>query len=65
MKIDDKEFVFQIWDTAGQEKYQSLCYAYYRGCDCCALVYDITNPESFENVAKWKEIFLEHAMVTE
>ena len=33
----------QIWDTAGQERYQSLGTAFYRGADCCLLVYDITN----------------------
>ena len=33
----------QIWDTAGQEKFRSLGGAFYRGADCCVLVYDITN----------------------
>jgi GTPase SAR1 family protein len=35
----------QIWDTAGQEKFQSLGQAFYRGADVCMLVYDITNPK--------------------
>lgn len=34
---------FNIWDTAGQEKYRSLASLYYRGVDCAILVYDITN----------------------
>jgi len=34
---------FNIWDTAGQEKYRSLASLYYRGVDCAVLVYDITN----------------------
>jgi GTPase SAR1 family protein len=33
----------QIWDTAGQERFKSLGGAFYRGADCCVLVYDITN----------------------
>jgi GTPase SAR1 family protein len=33
----------KIWDTAGQEKFRSLGGAFYRGADCCVLVYDITN----------------------
>ena len=41
--IDNTVVTLQIWDTAGQEKFQSLGYAFYRGADCCALVYDITN----------------------
>lgn len=41
--IDNTVVTLQIWDTAGQEKFQSLGYAFYRGADCCALVYDITS----------------------
>lgn len=59
--IDNTLVTLQIWDTAGQEKFQSLGYAFYRGADCCALVYDITNGKSFENLGKWKDGFIEHA----
>ncbi len=59
--IDNTLVTLQIWDTAGQEKFQSLGYAFYRGADCCALVYDITNGKSFENLSKWKDGFIEHA----
>ena len=55
----------QIWDTAGQEKYQSLGYAFYRGADCCALVYDITKKDSFEHLKKWKDGFIENAGQTD
>lgn len=33
----------EIWDTAGQEKYHSVCHLYYRGTHAALLVYDITN----------------------
>ena len=59
--IDNTVVTLQIWDTAGQEKFQSLGYAFYRGADCCALVYDITNAKSFENLSKWKDGFIENA----
>ena len=36
-------------------------YAFYRGADCCALVYDITNAKSFENLDKWRDGFIENA----
>ena len=54
----------QIWDTAGQEKYQSVQGVFYRGSDGCVLVYDITNVESFQNLRKWKEEFLNGANVS-
>ncbi len=59
--MDDKLVTMQIWDTAGQEKYQSVQRVFYRGTDGCAIVYDITNPASFANVAKWKEEFFNSA----
>lgn len=33
---------FEIWDTAGQEKYHSVTPLYYRGAHVALLVYDIT-----------------------
>jgi len=61
IQIDDKIVTLQIWDTAGQEKFQSLGYAFYRGADCCALVYDITSRKSFDALSKWRQGFIEHA----
>ncbi|KAL4445961.1 hypothetical protein ABPG74_010953 [Tetrahymena malaccensis] len=55
--IDDRMVTLQIWDTAGQERFQSLGGAFYRGADCCVLVYDITNKKTFENLESWKEEF--------
>jgi len=59
--IDDKLVTMQIWDTAGQERFQSLGVAFYRGADCCVLVYDITDTKSFESLTGWKEEFLVQA----
>jgi Ras-related protein Rab-2A len=44
-----------VWDTAGQESFKSITRSYYRGSICAFLVYDITNRESFDNLAKWLE----------
>lgn len=33
---------FEIWDTAGQEKYHSVCRLYFRGANAALLVYDVT-----------------------
>lgn len=48
----------QIWDTAGQERFQSLGVAFYRGADCCVLVYDVNNMKSFEDLDHWRDEFL-------
>merc|ERR1711924_186823 len=59
--VDDKLVTMQIWDTAGQERFQSLGVAFYRGADCCVLVYDITAAKSFESMDSWREEFLVQA----
>ena len=56
--IDDRNVTMQIWDTAGQERFQSLGVAFYRGADCCVLVYDVTSQQSFRNLESWRDEFL-------
>ncbi|XBW34719.1 hypothetical protein QEN19_000286 [Hanseniaspora menglaensis] len=54
----------QIWDTAGQERFQSLGVAFYRGADCCVLVYDVTNEKSFQRLKTWRDDFLLNSNVS-
>eukprot|EP00164_Ancoracysta_twista_P000089 GFYU01000127.1.p1 GENE.GFYU01000127.1~~GFYU01000127.1.p1 ORF type:complete len:222 (-),score=76.24 GFYU01000127.1:472-1095(-) len=56
--VDDRLVTMQIWDTAGQERFQSLGVAFYRGADCCVLVYDVNHPKTFENLDGWRDEFL-------
>jgi Ras-related protein Rab-18 len=45
-----------MWDTAGEEKYQSIMSSYYRGAHAVILVYDVTNRNSFHNIERlWLE----------
>lgn len=32
--------------------------AFYRGADCCVLVYDVNNPKSFDALDSWRDEFL-------
>ena len=56
--LEDSVVVLKIWDTAGQERFQSLSSAFYRGADCCCMVYDITSPESFDRLPNWRTHFM-------
>lgn len=49
----NRTFKYQIWDTAGQEKYRSLAPMYYRGAAAAIVVYDITRANTFEKVKHW------------
>ncbi|KAG6491353.1 hypothetical protein ZIOFF_052693 [Zingiber officinale] len=44
--------------ASGQERFQSLGVAFYRGADCCVLVYDVNAMKSFDNLNNWREEFL-------
>eukprot|EP01084_Bolivina_argentea_P190821 327805_1 len=55
VSIGDSKVKFEIWDTAGQEKYKALAPMYYRGAEVAFVLYDITNRESFDNAKKWIE----------
>jgi Ras-related protein Rab-7A len=56
--VDDRLVTIQLWDTAGQERFQSLGVAFYRGADCCVLVYDVNNAKSFDTLDSWRDEFL-------
>eukprot|EP00922_Rhytidocystis_sp_ex-Travisia-forbesii_P048066 GHVS01071604.1.p1 GENE.GHVS01071604.1~~GHVS01071604.1.p1 ORF type:complete len:256 (+),score=37.50 GHVS01071604.1:437-1204(+) len=55
LQLDDRTIKFEIWDTAGQERFMSLAPMYYRGASAAVIVYDITNPASFERAQMWVE----------
>ena len=48
-----KSIKFEIWDTAGQEKYRSLTKIFYKDAGAAILVYDITKKESFDELQKY------------
>ena len=55
MDVDGHQVILQIWDTAGQERFHSVGAAFYRGTDACILVYDCTQPESFNRLEFWRD----------
>ena len=61
INIDGIKIKMQIWDTAGQEQFSSIGYSFYRGTNCCVLVFDLSSKQSFESLANWKKEFIEKA----
>lgn len=53
--IDNKAIKLQIWDTAGQEIFQSVSRIYYKNANGCLIVFDVSNRISFLNCQKWIE----------
>ena len=38
-----------------------LSVSFFRGADCCVLVFDITDQKSFDNLSMWREEFLNNS----
>ena len=51
-----KKVKFQIWDTAGQEKYMSINKNLFQRVQGIILMYDISFEKSFTNLDKWMTV---------
>ena len=57
-----KAVKFQIWDTAGQEKYRSVNKLFYSDAQVALLVYDITRMVTFNEIKDyWYQQVIENA----
>jgi small GTP-binding protein len=50
---------FQIWDTAGSERFHAVGCGYLRGTDACIIVFDLTQRPSFQKVEYWHNVLLD------
>ena len=48
-----KQVKIQIWDLAGQDRFQVVRSPYYNGAHGALLVYDVTRLETLENIDNW------------
>lgn len=53
VQVGNKRVKTHIWDTAGQERFRSITMSYYRDAQAILLIFDLTNTETFNNLAKW------------
>ena len=53
IKIGDETYDLNLWDTAGQEKYESITKIFLKKSEIVIFVYDITDIKSFNDLEKW------------
>jgi len=53
IKLEETTIKFDIWDTAGQEKFRSLAKIFYKDAKIIIYVYDITDKNSFEEIKNY------------
>jgi len=49
----NRQLKLYIWDTGGQERFRAMAPLYYRDAAGAIIVYDVTNPSSFDSVKYW------------
>lgn len=59
--VDDREVHFQIWDTAGTEKYRGMAPMYYHGAQAAVIAFSIADEDSFQKVDVWSESIKENS----
>jgi len=53
MRVNRKDYVVKIWDTAGSERFDSVTAQYYNDMEGFFIVFDVTNAQSFKNAERW------------
>ena len=56
VRVANRDITLNIWDTSGQERYNSLSKIYVRNAKCAILVFDINDKDTFEELTMWKRI---------
>ena len=54
--INDKQYIINLWDTAGQEAYKGITQLFFRDSQIVILVYDICSSVSFKSLENWFEL---------
>ncbi|KAJ3439794.1 ras-related protein rab-5c [Anaeramoeba flamelloides] len=53
IQIENKSVCLRLWDTSGQERFNSLTPLYYRNSNAAILVYDLEDITSFQKIKFW------------
>ncbi|KAI9140955.1 RTW putative [Paraphysoderma sedebokerense] len=51
--ISNDPILIDFYDTAGQERFQSMHASYYYGAHCCLLCFDVTRKITYKNLDNW------------
>jgi small GTP-binding protein len=65
VKINEKDYVFKIWDTCGQERFRTLTKNYYKNAEGIMLLFDIHSLDSFQHLNNWMNCLNENFNKTE
>lgn len=56
IELQKKKIKLQIWDVGGEERFKFLLPTYCLGADAAFLLYDITKPQTLDNISEWVNV---------
>jgi len=67
-RVKDNIIELILWDLAGQSKFELMRKHFYQGSEAIILIFDLTNPKSFESITQWfndihDNLIIEHDLV--
>merc|ERR1719228_3035168 len=55
ISVNGEEVRLMLWDTAGQEEFDCITKAYYRGAQACVITFSTTERSSLLAVRRWRK----------
>ena len=55
LRVHGEDVRLMLWDTAGQEEFDAITRAYYRGAQACVVAFSTTDRDSLLAVRKWRK----------
>jgi small GTP-binding protein len=54
-RVENATIQLVLWDIAGQQKFSMMRQQFYLGSDGIFLIFDLTNPKSFDDLSTWHQ----------
>lgn len=58
--VQDQKLILNVWDTAGQDTFRNLVPVYAKNSQAAIIVFDQSNPASFDHVKDWFDYLHQH-----
>jgi small GTP-binding protein len=62
-RVKDNIIELILWDLAGQSKFELMRKHFYHGAEAVILIFDLTNPKSFQSITQWFRDIEDYLMI--
>lgn len=62
-EVEGRQYTFQIWDTAGAERYRALAPLYARDSYAAMIVFDMSQKKTYDDLNEWVSFLQAHGEI--